>query len=111
MKITAAHLQFWRERKSNPAWAAQVELKPMQSKPVSVHALINAQAGKPKASVREINNMVNVLRRAYRNEHELRVEGEFLRCLSSYALPRYSTTSRRQAATARKWLAKIGRGS
>lgn len=102
MIVVNAHLDFYREHKPLPGWAHQI-VKP--ARPVSVHDLISVQLPRRTQGEREISNMLATLKLARKNEQHY--PGNFMRCLRSYALPTYSTTSMRQAATARKWLKKI----
>jgi hypothetical protein len=102
VKITPTHLAFYRERKAgSPGWAQNLK-RPDNA---SVHWLINSQVPGLAHEHRDITNMVNTLKLARKNDAHL--PGEFLRCLARYALPQYSTTTKRQAATARRWLRRL----
>lgn len=103
MKITRDHLAFWAARNA-PSWARTIA-KP--AAPPSIHTLINAQMPELRRDTRnDVYNMVETLKIARKNEARGMGRG-LLACLRSYAGPTYSTTSKRQAATARKWLQRI----
>jgi hypothetical protein len=103
MKITRDHLAYW-TAKHAPAWA-QAIAKPAPAP--SVHTLINAQAlPGDRNATRDVSNMLAVLRLARENEARGNAGG-FLACLRSYAGRAYGTSTLRQSATARKWLARL----
>ncbi len=61
MRLTKAHLQFWHERKAQPAWTSQIK---QANAPVSIHTLINSQDRTPSHRSLEMHNLLVLLRMA-----------------------------------------------
>lgn len=108
MKLTPHHLEYYRQQKAPvPGWAS--ELSGSSNRNVSVHALINIQAGVAREKTRDpsyvIHNTMNILRSVQRREGS---EGLRKSLMGMAAAPGCFGRPERRAASCRKWLARLG---
>lgn len=100
MKVTRAHLEFWKAKKAPaPGWARPI-MDRTATRP-SVHELINLQVRTRDARETHYDNTVAILQRQ-------RDRGELLHSLRKMAAsPGCSFRPERRAANCKKWLARI----
>jgi len=110
MKITQAHLNFYREKKNpRPDWAK--DLKHPNS--ASIHELINSQIEEKRKST-EPHNIIQLIKGAiriqnrpfFRPDHNWPYEN-LQQYLYHLAFQPYSTDPKRRTAYARKWYNKL----
>jgi len=107
MRLTKAHLEFWRERKETPSWASQIQTVAFRPRQVTVDQVINAHAGiKTTDAENSTASLISILRRVRLREGS---EGT-LRWLEDIAVnPGTVIHPEKRAAFASKWAKRIRR--
>lgn len=104
MRLTPRHLEYWRQRKLVPAWAAKIETHPLSKEPrVSIDEIVNLNAGplKRKGYEFDANNAVSLMKLARKN-------GWLIECMQRCAYGPHRHQNKKRASYCAKWLRKLG---